>query len=159
MKVTILAFGSLSEPFWSDAVSEYVKRLSRISPLTIIQLPESRLPNNPSSGEIRAALSREAALMLPKIPPRAYVAALCIEGKLLSSEELSAQMDRAALGGYSEFCFLIGSSYGLDDSVKDRADLKLSFSRMTFPHQLARVMLCEQIYRAAQISRGSAYHK
>jgi 23S rRNA (pseudouridine1915-N3)-methyltransferase len=158
VKTVILAFGALSEPFWRDAVKEYEKRLSGLWPLSVIELPEARLPSSPSAAEISAALSAEAKAALARIPPRAYVVALCVEGRMLTSPELSAVMEKAA-ATHPEIWFLIGSSYGMDASLKARADLSLSFSRMTFPHALARVIAAEQIYRAAQISRGAPYHK
>lgn len=159
MKVTIYAHGALSEPYWRAACAEYEKRLSRLWPLTITEAPEERLPAAPSPGEIEAALAAEAKRALEKIPPRAYVVALCVEGSMLDSPTLAQKMEEAASHGYPSVCFVIGSSYGLAPVLKERAGLRLSLSRMTFPHQLARVMLCEQIYRAAQIARGSAYHK
>lgn len=159
MKVTIYAHGTLAESHWRDACAEYVKRLTRLWPLTIVEAAEVRLPQNPSEGEIARALATEAKTALSKISPRAYVIALCIEGEMLTSPALSKKMEDAAAHGASEIVFLIGSSYGMDESLKRRADLRMSFSRMTFPHQLARVMLCEQIYRAAQIAHGAPYHK
>ena len=159
MKVTIYAHGTLAESHWRDACAEYVKRLTRLWPLTIVEAAEVRLPQNPTEGEIARALATEAKTALSKISPRAYVIALCIEGEMLTSPALSKKMEDAAAHGASEIVFLIGSSYGLDESLKRRADLRMSFSRMTFPHQLARVMLCEQIYRAAQIAHGAPYHK
>lgn len=159
MKVTIYAHGTLAESHWRDACAEYVKRLTRLWPLTIVEAAEVRLPQNPTEGEITRALAAEAKTALSKISPRAYVIALCIEGEMLTSPALSKKMEDAAAHGASEIVFLIGSSYGMDESLKRRADLRMSFSRMTFPHQLARVMLCEQIYRAAQIAHGAPYHK
>ena len=159
MKVTIYAHGTLAESHWRDACGEYIKRLTRLWPLSVIEAPEVRLPQNPSEGEIARALAAEAKAALSKISPRAYVIALCIEGEMLTSPQLSKKMEDAAARGASEIVFLIGSSYGMDESLKARADLRISFSRMTFPHQLARVMLCEQIYRAAQIAHKSPYHK
>lgn len=159
MKMTIYAHGTLAESHWRDACAEYVKRLTRLWPLTIVEAAEVRLPQNPTEGEIARALATEAKTALSKISPRAYVIALCIEGEMLTSPALSKKMEDAAAHGASEIVFLIGSSYGMDESLKRRADLRMSFSRMTFPHQLARVMLCEQIYRAAQIAHGAPYHK
>ena len=159
MKVTIYAHGTLAESHWRDACAEYVKRLTRLWPLTIVEAAEVRLPQNPTEGEIARALATEAKTALSKISPRAYVIALCIEGEMLTSPALSKKMEDAAAHGASEIVFLIGSSYGMDESLKRRADLRMSFSRMTFPHQLARVMPCEQIYRAAQIAHGAPYHK
>lgn len=159
MKTVIYAHGKMSEKFYGEACAAYEKRLTTLWPLRIIEAAEARLAQNPSPAEIAAALEAEAKTALSKIPPRAYVIALCIEGKQLDSPSLSRVMEDAASGGASEIWFLIGSSHGLAPSLKARADLALSISKMTFPHQLARVILCEQIYRAAQIARGSAYHK
>jgi len=159
MKITLLTAGTLQESYWREAVSEYQKRLSRTWPLSVVEIGEEKLPRDPSDGDIAAALAQEARRFSAKIPPRAYVIALCIEGEMLTSDALSRRMEDAALRGFSDIVFLIGSSHGLCASLKTRADLRLSFSRMTFPHQLARVLLCEQIYRAAEIARGSRYHK
>ncbi len=159
MKVTILTAGTLAESYWRDAVAEYQKRLTRTWPLTVIEIGEARLPKAPSPGDIAAALADEAVRFLKKIPPRAHLIAMCVEGRALTSEALSAHMENAAARGAAEIVFLIGSSHGLDPSLKQRADLCLSVSPMTFPHQLCRVLLAEQIYRAAEIARGSRYHK
>lgn len=159
MKVTIYAHGKMSEAFYGEACAAYEKRLTTLWPLTILEVPEARLPQNPSQAQIDAALQTEAKAALAKIPRRAYVIALCIEGKMLDSPSLSRKMEEAVLSGCGEIWFLIGSSHGLAPELKARADLRLSISPMTFPHQLARVILCEQIYRAAQIAKGTAYHK
>ena len=159
MKITLYAHGKMSEAFYGEACDAYIRRLRPLWPLTVIEAAEARLPQNPSAKEIDAALAAEARAALEKIPKRAFVIALCIEGKQFSSEELSRVMDKAALDGAGEIWFLIGSSHGMADELKARADLRLSFSKMTFPHQLARVILCEQIYRAASIAKGMAYHK
>ena len=151
--------GHLTEKFFRDACDEYQKRLSRTWPLTITELDEARLPASPSDGEIKKALADEARRLSAKIPQRAYKIALCVEGAALTSEQLSAKMDEAASRGASDIVFLIGSSFGLDEGLKKEADLRLSLSKMTLPHSLARVVLCEQIYRAAEIARGSRYHK
>ena len=139
MKITILAFGTLSERHYADAFAEYAKRLS--------------------ASWIAAALEAEGREALSHIPPRACAVVLAVEGKALSSEALTSYMEGKMSAGTSEFVFVIGSSYGLSPEVKRRADLLLSMSAMTFPHQLARVMLAEQIYRAAQIRAGTKYHK
>ena len=158
-KVTILCVGKLKEKFYADAVSEYSKRLKRHCTLEIIELPESRLPDDPSPAEIRQALAAEAALIEGKLPKGGAVIAMCIEGKELSSPALAEKVEQFALGGASQLTFLIGGSVGLDASLKQKADLRLSMSPMTFPHHLARIMLLEQIYRAYQILSGSKYHK
>ena len=158
-KVTIICVGNLKEKFYMDAAAEYEKRLSRFCKLEILELPEERLPENPSPALIEAALAREAEAVTAHIPGGASVAALCIEGKLQSSEALAQYVSDAAGRGCSHLVFLIGSSFGMHPSLKQKAALRLSMSPMTFPHHLARVMLLEQIYRAYQINAGSRYHK
>ena len=158
-KVTILCVGKMKEKFYIDAAAEYVKRLSRHCKLEIIELQEQRLSENPTQGEIDAALAREATAVSEKLPKGGAVIAMCIEGKTMSSEELAKCFSRFALEGKSQLTFLIGGSVGLHQSLKAQADLRLSMSPMTFPHHLARVMLLEQIYRGYQIIEGSRYHK
>jgi len=158
-RVTILCVGKLKEKFYIDAVSEYSKRLSRHCKLEVIELPEQRLSENPSLGEIDAALEKEAASIREKLPKSGSLVAMCIEGKTMSSEELSKKLMQFGLSGSNQLTFLIGGSVGLHASLKQQADLRLSMSPMTFPHHLARVMLLEQIYRGYQILEGSRYHK
>ena len=158
-KVTILCVGKLKEKFYAEAVAEYSKRLKRHCTLEIVELPESRLPDDPSPAEIRQALAAEAALIEAKLPKGGAVIAMCIEGKELSSTALAEKVEQFGLNGASQLTFLIGGSVGLDASLKQKADLRLSMSPMTFPHHLARIMLLEQIYRAYQILAGSKYHK
>lgn len=158
-KVTILCVGKLKEKFYLDAVVEYSKRLQRHCRLEILELPEQRLPDAPAQGEIDAALEREAAAIREKLPKGCALVAMCIEGQLLSSEDLSRRVMRFSLEGKSHLVFLIGGSFGLHPSLKAQADLRLSMSPMTFPHHLARVMLLEQLYRAYQIQEGTRYHK
>ena len=158
-KVTILCVGKLKEKFYAEAVAEYSKRLKRHCTLEIVELPESRLPDDPSPAEIRQALAAEAALIEAKLPKGGAVIAMCIEGKELSSTALAEKVEQFGLNGASQLTFLIGGSVGLDASLKEKADLRLSMSPMTFPHHLARIMLLEQIYRAYQILAGSKYHK
>ena len=158
-KVTILCTGKLKEKFYLDAVAEYVKRLSRFCKLEIIELPEQRLPQTPSEGEIAQALDREAALIESRIWPGAAVIAMCVEGKPMSSEQLADYFSRLTVSGTSKICVLIGGSCGLSERVKKKAALRLSMSPMTFPHHLARVMVLEQIYRALNIAAGGKYHK
>ena len=153
LSIHILCVGKLKERFYIDAAQEYQKRLSPYCKLTLTELPEEKLPKNPSPAQIQAALSREAQAIRAKIPPRFKRVALCVEGRERSSEELSRLVTAENL------CFLIGGSYGLDDSLKAEAADRLSMSPMTFPHHLARVMLLEQIYRACQINAGTRYHK
>jgi 23S rRNA (pseudouridine1915-N3)-methyltransferase len=159
LNIQILCVGKLKEKFYFDAIAEYTKRLSAFCKLTIIELTEQRLPDNPSLAQIEAALSKEADDIRAKLPQGSTLIALCIEGGLLSSEALAQKIDGWALSGASRLTFVIGGSCGLHPSVKEQAVLKLSMSPMTFPHHLARVMLAEQIYRAFQINAGSKYHK
>ena len=158
LTVNLICVGSLKERYWRDACAEYQKRLSAFCKLTIIELPESRLADNPSPAEIERALENEGSLILQKAG-NSKLLPLCIEGKELPSPELAALLDELMLSGVSSLSFIIGSSYGLADSVKNKGIKKLSLSKMTFPHQLARVMLLEQIYRAFMIRSGGKYHK
>ena len=158
-KITVLCVGKLKEKFYLDAVAEYAKRLQRCCKLEIIELPESRLPEDPSAAEIQRALAAEAAAIRERLPRGGAVIALCIEGKPCSSVELSRRMQELAVSGKSQLTFLIGGSVGLDESLKQQADWRLSMSPMTFPHHMARIMLLEQIYRAYQIAGGAKYHK
>jgi 23S rRNA (pseudouridine1915-N3)-methyltransferase len=158
-RVSVLCVGKLKEKFYADAVSEYAKRLSRFCKLEIVELPEERLPEDPSPAQIDAALSREAETIRAKLPASAVLIALCVEGKERSSPELARLMADYANRGESHLVFLIGGSFGLHPSVKAQAAERLSMSPMTFPHHLARVMLLEQIYRAYQINGGTKYHK
>ena len=158
-KITVLCVGKLKEKFYLDACAEYQKRLTRHCKFELIELPEQRLPENPSEAEIAAALGKEADAIEEKLPRGGAIIALCVEGKPMSSEQLSDTLSRYGARGASQVRFLIGGSFGLSDRVKERADLRLSMSPMTFPHHLARVMLLEQIYRAYQIQSGTRYHK
>ena len=158
-RVTILCVGKLKEKFYMDAAAEYSKRLSRHCRLELIELAEQRLPEAPSPAEIGAALEREAAAIRERLPKSGALVAMCVEGVLLSSQELARRLMRFGLDGNSQITFLIGGSFGLHQSLKDQADLRLSMSPMTFPHHLARVMLLEQLYRGYQILEGSRYHK
>lgn len=158
-KVTIICTGKLKEKFYLDAAAEYAKRLSRFCTLTILELPEERLPESPSPAQIEAALAREADAVRAKLPAGCLLIAMCVEGQERSSEALARYLAEAAARGAGHIVFLIGSSYGMYPSLKQQADLRLSMSPMTFPHHLLRVMLLEQIYRAYQINAGSKYHK
>ncbi len=158
-KIKLIVMGQLTDRYYREAADEYIKRMSRSSPVTETELKCVRLPEDPSEKEITAALAKEAEAILAEIPKRALVVAMCIEGKELSSEELAEKVASAEMQGMSELCFIIGSSYGLDERVKQRADLRLSMSKMTFPHKLARVMLLEQLYRASEINQNKKYHK
>ena len=158
-RINILCVGKLKERFYTEAAAEYQKRLQRCCKLEILELPEQRLPEDPSPAQMDQALRREAEAIRGKLPAGAVLIALCIEGKPMSSEALAEQMGRWAGGGGSHLVFLIGGSVGLHSSLKEQAALRLSMSPMTFPHHLARVMLLEQIYRGFQINEGSKYHK
>ena len=158
-KVTIICTGKLKEKFYLDAAAEYAKRLSRFCTMTILELPEERLPESPSPAQIEAALAREADAVRAKLPAGCLLIAMCVEGQERSSEALARYLAEAAARGAGHIVFLIGSSYGMHPSLKQQADLRLSMSPMTFPHHLLRVMLLEQIYRAYQINAGSKYHK
>ena len=157
-RITVLCVGKLKEKFYADAAAEYIKRLSRYCKLDVIELPETRLPEDPSSAEIQKALAAEANAIRQKLEASAVVA-MCIEGQTCSSEALSKKLAAFALEGKSRVTFLIGGSFGLEEALKKQADWRLSMSPMTFPHHLARVMLLEQIYRACQIAEGTRYHK
>ena len=159
LEITLLTVGKLTEKFYLSAAAEYEKRLKAYCRFSIIELPETRLPDDPSPAEISAGLDKEAALILGKIPKNAWFCVLTPEGKNLSSEELAEKMAQVKLSGKSAICFLIGSSFGMAPQVKAAADFKLSMGKMTFPHHLARIMVLEQIYRAEAIQAGSKYHK
>ena len=159
LNVTIICLGKLKEKYLRDACDEYAKRLSAFCKLNIVELTPEKLSDNPSEKEIENALSIEAKKITDKIPKGSYIYSLCIEGKQISSEELSAEIEAVGVAGTSSIVFIIGSSFGLSDTIKKMSNKKLSMSKMTFPHQLARVMLLEQIYRAVQISAGTKYHK
>ncbi len=158
LTVQIICIGKLKEAYWREACEEYAKRLQAFCKFTITEIPECRLPEHPSPAQIESALKTEGAKIRSAAGGSA-VFALCIEGKTLSSEQLAEKMNSLSVNGTSTVSFLIGSSYGLSGEVKQSADFRLSMSPMTFPHQLARVMLCEQIYRAFQIMNNGKYHK
>ena len=158
VKVKIVAVGDVKEKYFNEAVDEYMKRISAFCSPEIAVVKEEKLPPSPSDGQIRAALEAEAGKILSKIPPRSFVCVLTPEGKMMTSEELAAAVADAS-AKFSSLVFITGSSYGLSDSVKSRADLLLSFSRLTFPHRLFRVMLTEALYRSFTIIAGREYHK
>lgn len=159
ISVTVIALGKLKERSMRDLCAEYEKRLSAFCRLQIVELTPERLSDRPSANEIARALEREAAQITAKTPVNAYVFAMCIEGKQMPSEAFSQKLSALAVNGTSNIVFLLGSSFGLQEAIKKRADFRFSMSEMTFPHQLARVMLLEQIYRAFQIESGGKYHK
>lgn len=158
IKITLITLGKLKEKYLRDAVEEYAKRLSRYCKLDIIELSPVTLSDNPSQSEIDTALLKEAETIEKRIPDGSVVTALCVEGKSNTSEQLAEFVEKNTNEG-KNMCFIIGSSFGLSDTVKQKSNLKLSLSAMTFPHQLFRVMLLEQIYRAFKINEGSTYHK
>ena len=157
--VTVLAMGRLKEKFYIQAVEEYAKRLGAYCKFQLLELPEHRLPEDPSPAQIAEGLAREGQLIREKLPKGAWFCVLTPEGKKLSSESFAKALAEVKTGGRSAACFLLGSSFGIAPEIKALADLKLSFSDMTFPHHLARVMLLEQIYRAESIQAGTKYHK
>lgn len=157
--VTLLTVGKLKEKFYMAAVEEYAKRLSAYCKFRLVELPESRLPENPNPSEIAAGLAAEAEKILAAVPKGAWFCVLTPEGTELSSEALADKLRSVKNEGKSAACFLIGSSFGMDPSVKRRADYRLSFGPMTFPHHLMRVMALEQLYRAESIQAGTKYHK
>lgn len=159
MKYTLICVGKIKEKFYSQAVDEYAKRLSRYGKLEIIEVADEKTPDQASENVNRMIKDKEGERILGQIREDAYVIALAIEGEMLDSEELAAKLDRLAVSGISHIVFIIGGSLGLSGKVMKRADYALSFSRMTFPHQLMRVILLEQIYRGCRISHHEPYHK
>lgn len=159
VSIHLICVGKLKEKFYIGAAEEYVKRLSASCKFSLTELPEQLVPDRPSAAQIALALSKDAERITAAIPKSAVIIALCVEGVLLSSEELAQKLSRWTVDGSSSIAFLIGGSYGLHESVKNRANLCLSMSPMTFPHHLARVMALEQLYRAFQILDGTRYHK
>jgi len=159
INLNIICVGRLKEQYLRDASAEYIKRMQTLCKLTVTEIPAEKLAENPSQKEIDRALEAEGKKIIEKIPKGAAVFAMCIEGKQRSSEELSRELDDLALTGMSNAVFIIGGSLGLSGEVKAKSKHRLSMSKMTFPHQLARIMLLEQLYRACQISLGTRYHK
>ncbi|OPZ21657.1 MAG: Ribosomal RNA large subunit methyltransferase H [Firmicutes bacterium ADurb.BinA205] len=157
MTIQLIVIGKLKEDYLRNACAEYIKRLGRYCTFELHELDECRLSDNPSDKEITAALAKEAEQI--KRYAKGMIVPMCIEGRQLTSPELSEKITEAGVNGQSTVTFIIGSSFGLAPKIKAMGDLKLSMSKMTFPHQLARVMLLEQIYRAFQISTGGKYHK
>ena len=159
MNITVIAIGKLKEKYWTDAVKEYSKRLGSYCTLNIVELKESPLRANPSAADEEAVKVAEGNDILSRIKPTDFVITLEIKGKGLSSEQLADKIEDLAINGRSSIVFVIGGSLGLSADVSKRSDFKLSFSAMTFPHQMMRVILLEQIYRAFKIIRNEAYHK
>lgn len=159
-KINILCIGKIKEKYFAQAIGEYAKRLQAFCKLQFVELSEEKLrDNDPKPAQVAEVIEAEGKRLLQRIGSSDYVIALCIEGKLRSSEELAATLSQLALTGRSTVDFVIGGSYGLSDAVKSRADERLSMSRMTFPHTMARMILTEQIYRAYEIAGNGKYHK
>ncbi|UQA65794.1 23S rRNA (pseudouridine(1915)-N(3))-methyltransferase RlmH [Staphylococcus hominis] len=159
MKITILAVGKLKEKYWKQAIDEYEKRLGAYSKIEMIEVPDEKAPETMSDKEIEQVKEKEGQRLLAKIKPQATVITLEIQGKMLSSEGLAKELQQRMIQGQSDFVFVIGGSNGLHQDVLNRSNYALSFSKMTFPHQMMRVVLIEQVYRAFKIMRGEAYHK
>lgn len=159
MNITVLCVGKLKEKYWTEAVAEYGKRLSRYCNLKMEEVKEARLPDNASAAEEQAVKEEEGKALLRRINAADYVVTLEIKGKRLTSEGLSAMLSQLAVSGRGNVVFVIGGSLGLSGEVSRRADMALSFSDMTFPHQMMRVILLEQIYRGFKIMRNETYHK
>ena len=159
MKIKIVTVGKLKEKYLKDGIAEYSKRLSRFANLEMIELADEKTPDRASDSENQKILELEGTRILSKIGDRDFVIVLAIEGKTLSSEEFSKQLEQAPINGFSTLTFIIGGSLGLSPQVKKRANLSISFGRLTLPHQLMRLVLVEQIYRAFTIQQGSPYHK
>ena len=159
MKITLITVGKIKEKYFTDAIAEYAKRLSRYCKLEIIEVADEKTPDSASEALENQIKEKEGERILSKVPDSAYVVALAIEGKQLSSEDLADKMEKWNVNGISHLVFIIGGSLGLTPKVLNRADFKLSFSKMTFPHQLMRVVLLEQIYRSFRIRNNDPYHK
>lgn len=159
IKIKIICIGTLKEKFFKDAFNEYQKRLSSFCKFELVELDECKIKNYPSESEIEKCLKQESFKIFSKIPDNSYIIAMCIEGIELSSQKFAQYIENIAANQTSCICFIIGSSHGLAQNIKKRANFLMSMSAMTFPHQLARIILCEQIYRAFQISAGGKYHK
>ncbi len=159
LSIKLICVGKLREPFYIDAFAEYSKRLSGCCKFECVELNETKLREEASDKEIAAALEKEATEIERAIGKDAYVIAMCVGAKQLKSEELADKLSKLAVSGRGRICFIIGGSFGMSERIKQRADMRLGMSEMTFPHHLARVMLAEQIYRCFKINEGSRYHK
>lgn len=159
LNIKIICVGKLKEKYLIDAIKEYEKRLKTMCKLEIIEVAEYKIVDNPNETQIMQCINEESKTICRKIADREYLIPMCIEGEQVSSEKLAQKFDQVSLSGMSKITFIIGGSHGIDDGIKNRANMKLSMSKMTFPHQLARVMLLEQIYRAFSINLGTKYHK
>lgn len=159
MKITVLAVGKLKEKYWKQAIAEYQKRLGAYTKIEIIEVPDEKAPENMSDKEIEQVKQKEGQRLLAKVKPQSTVITLEIKGNMLTSEGLAKNLQQRMVQGQSDFTFIIGGSNGLHQDVLDRSNYALSFSKMTFPHQMMRVILLEQVYRAFKIMSGEAYHK
>ena len=159
MNIIVIAVGKIKEKFYVQAIAEYTKRLSRYCNLTTIEVPDEKAPENLSNADMLNIINKEGKKIIARIPPGATVITLEIEGKQMTSVDFSKEIESFALKGQSQLCFIIGGSLGLSQEIKNISQLKLSFSKMTFPHQLFRVMLLEQIYRGFRILKNEPYHK
>lgn len=159
MNVQLIVLGKLKEKYMKDFANEYEKRLSAYCKMTVVELEPVKLSDNPSQSEIDNALAKETKMIKDKIPKNSFIFSMCIEGKQMSSEELSQKMEDIALSGKNSVVFIIGNSFGLSKEIKQMSDFRFSMSKMTFPHKLARIMLTEQLYRGFSISNNGKYHK
>ncbi|MBQ7505611.1 MAG: 23S rRNA (pseudouridine(1915)-N(3))-methyltransferase RlmH [Ruminococcus sp.] len=159
LTVNVICIGKIKEKYWTDAIAEYKKRLSAFCRFNIVELDEEKTYQNPNPSQIEAILNAEGKRIISALGKGSYLISMCVEGRMISSPELASKLEDISLGGKSSVDFIIGGSWGLSDEVKRRSDFKLSMSRMTFPHQMARVVLCEQIYRAFEINNNGKYHK
>ncbi len=159
MQITLITVGKLKEKYFVEASKEYEKRLSTYCKLDVKEIEQARLPQNPSQSEIELALKEETAKIKKAIPQNCEVVTLCIEGEMQDSVKLAKTLEGLRVSGCGKLCFIIGGSYGISDEIKEMSRLRLSMSKMTFPHRLARIMLLEQIYRAYKITEGATYHK
>lgn len=158
MKITIACVGKIKEKYLTAGIEEFTKRLTPFCKLETLSINEEKMPDNPAPAEKQQVLERETQRLLAVIPANSYVILLDVIGKQLSSPELAAKLDALALAGHSHITFVVGGAFGYTDALRQRADLALSFSKMTFTHQMIRLLLIEQIYRAFKISRGEKYH-
>ncbi|MBE6099871.1 MAG: 23S rRNA (pseudouridine(1915)-N(3))-methyltransferase RlmH [Anaerovibrio sp.] len=158
MKISIVAAGKLKEKYLTEGIKEFLKRLTPFANVNIIEINEEKMKDNPSEAEKQQVLAQEGQRLLKQVPEGSYLIVLDVYGKNLSSEELAAKIDSLALNGKSHITFLIGGAFGLSQEVRQAADLLLSFSNMTFTHQMVRLLLVEQIYRSFKINRGEKYH-
>lgn len=159
MNITIITVGKLKEKYLIDGIKEYQKRLSKYCKLNLVEVADEKCPENLSQADMEIVKNKEAERIIKKIPTTTQIITLEIEGKMLTSEEFSKKIDSYGVTGHSNLTFIIGGSLGISDTIKKMSDFKLSFSKMTFPHQVMKMILLEQIYRAFRISRGEPYHK